>query len=73
MTAATDKINLLGMSHDLLAHYLDERGETPFRARQILQWIHQRGDVDVDEMTHLAMKFRESMIADTEIVLPSVQ
>ncbi len=73
MTAAADKINLLGMSHDMLEQFFVERDEKPFRARQILQWIHQRGVVDFDEMTDLAKKLRERLHADAEIVLPSVQ
>ena len=43
MTAAPDKINLLGLSHDMLEQFFAERDEKPFRARQILQWVHQRG------------------------------
>ena len=73
MTTATDKINLLGMSQDVLEHFFAERGEKPFHARQILQWIHQRGVIEFEEMTDLSKKLRERLLAETEIVLPSVQ
>ena len=73
MTVATDKINLLGMSHDMLEQFFVERDEKPFRARQILQWIHQRGVIDFDEMTDLSKKLRERLQADATIVLPTVQ
>ena len=73
MTVAADKINLLGMSHDMLEQFFAERDEKPFRARQILQWIHQRGVIDFDEMTDLSKKLRERLQADAEIVLPTVQ
>jgi 23S rRNA (adenine2503-C2)-methyltransferase len=73
MTVATDKINLLGMSHDMLEQFFAERDEKPFRARQILQWVYQRGVIDFDEMTDLSKKLRERLHADADIVLPKVQ
>ncbi len=73
MTVATDKINLLGMSQDMLEQFFAERDEKPFRARQILQWVHQRGVIDFEEMTDLSRKLRERLQADAEIVLPTVQ
>ena len=56
MTATADKINLLGMSQDMLEQFFAERDEKPFRARQIMQWIYQRGVIDFDEMTDLSRK-----------------
>jgi 23S rRNA (adenine2503-C2)-methyltransferase len=49
MSLNTDKINLLGMSQDMLEQFFAARDEKPFRARQILQWIYQRGVTDFDE------------------------
>jgi 23S rRNA (adenine2503-C2)-methyltransferase len=73
MTATADKINLLGMSQDMLEQFFAERDEKPFRARQIMQWIYQRGVIDFDEMTDLSKKLRERLELDAEIVLPQVQ
>jgi 23S rRNA (adenine2503-C2)-methyltransferase len=73
MTPATAKINLLGMSQDMLEQFFAERGEKAFRARQVLQWIHQRGVTEFDAMTDLSKKLREQIKADAEIVLPRVQ
>jgi 23S rRNA (adenine2503-C2)-methyltransferase len=73
MTAAADKINLLGMSQDMLERFFAERDEKPFRARQVMQWIYQRGVIDFDEMTDLSKKLRERLQQDAEIVLPEVQ
>jgi len=39
-------VNLLGLDPDALATYCAGLGEKPFRARQLLRWIHQAG-VDV--------------------------
>jgi 23S rRNA (adenine2503-C2)-methyltransferase len=73
MTAPAAKINLLGMSQDMLEQFFADRGEKPFRARQLLQWIHQRYVTDFDEMTDLSKKTREQLQSDCEIVLPQVQ
>ena len=73
MTADAAKTNLLGMSQDMLEQYFAERGEKPFRARQVMQWIYQRNVLDFDEMTDLSKKLREQLVKDTEIVLPTVQ
>ena len=73
MTVSADKINLLGMSQDMFEQFFAARDEKPFRARQILQWIYQRGVIDFDEMTDLSKKLRDRLKEDAEIVLPSVQ
>ena len=73
MSAPAAKTNLLGMSHDMLVGFFAERGEKPFRARQVLQWIHQRYVTDFDGMTDLSKKLREQLQSDCEIVLPEVQ
>ncbi len=50
-----------------------ERGEKPFRARQVMQWIYQRNVLDFDEMTDLSKKLRERLHEDASVVLPRVQ
>ena len=70
MTANTDKINLLGLSQDDLEQFLAARDEKPFRARQILQWIYQRGVNDFEEMTDLSKALRAELNANAEIVAP---
>ena len=47
-------INLLDLSPADLNHFFAERGEKPFRARQVSQWVHQRFADDVSGMTDLA-------------------
>ena len=73
MTEVAAKTNLLGMSKDMLEQFFAERGEKPYRARQLLQWIYQRNVTDLDEMTDLSKKLREQLQAESEIVLPKVQ
>ena len=73
MNAGSAKINLLGMSQDMLEQFFAERDEKPFRARQVMQWIYQRNVLDFDEMTDLSKKLRERLHEDASIVLPRVQ
>jgi len=35
-------INLLDLDPAALGAFFAERGEKPFRARQVLRWLHQR-------------------------------
>jgi 23S rRNA (adenine2503-C2)-methyltransferase len=55
------KRNLLDLDSGALARYFEELGEKPFRARQVLRWIHQRGAADFDAMTDLAKGLREKL------------
>lgn len=43
------------------------RGEKPFRARQLLQWLHQRQATDFESMTDLAKSFRSGLATDAVI------
>jgi 23S rRNA (adenine2503-C2)-methyltransferase len=73
MTDSTDKTNLLGMSQGMLEQFFAARDEKPFRARQLMQWIHQRGVTEFDEMTDLSKKLRDRLREDAQIKLPIVQ
>jgi 23S rRNA (adenine2503-C2)-methyltransferase len=73
MTSDAAKTNLLGMSQDMLEAFFAARGEKPFRARQLMQWIYQRYVTDLDEMTDLSKKLREQLRDEASIVLPTIQ
>ena len=54
----TQKTNLLNFTLSGLTDWFAGEGEKPFRAKQVFQWIHQRGVADFDAMTDLAKAFR---------------
>lgn len=56
-----DKTNLMGMSHTSLTQWLTELGEKPFRAKQIMKWVHQLGVLDFDAMTDLSKVLRAKL------------
>ena len=60
-TTITKKTDLLGLTLPELQGWLVERGEAPFRARQIYQWLFQRLVTDFSAMTNLALSLREKL------------
>lgn len=69
----TDKpVNLLDFDRNGLTDYMVSLGEKPYRARQLLQWIYQRGVVSFDEMTDLSKASRALLKEKTTINLPEV-
>ena len=68
----SDKANLLDFSLPALTEWFAAQGEKPFRARQVFQWIHQRGVADFDAMTDLAKSLREKLKGIAEVKPPRV-
>jgi 23S rRNA (adenine2503-C2)-methyltransferase len=54
-------INLLDFDQPKLLAYFQEIGEKPFRARQLLRWMHQFGESDFANMSDLAKSLREKL------------
>jgi 23S rRNA (adenine2503-C2)-methyltransferase len=71
-TAAASRVNLVGQPEAALKHLFDGLGEKPFRARQVLQWIHQRNASQFDEMTDLSKNLRAQLGEIASIELPEV-
>jgi 23S rRNA (adenine2503-C2)-methyltransferase len=65
-------VNLLDLDKPALAAWFAERGEKPFRAQQVLRWVHQRFVDDVGAMTDLARPLRESLAATATVAGPTV-
>ena len=60
-TPAAKPINLFGLDREALRALFVERGEKPFRADQVMQWIYRRGLADFDGMSNVAKDLRERM------------
>lgn len=65
-------INLLDYDADQLTAYCGELGEKPFRAKQLLRWIHQAGAGDFDVMSDLAKSLREKLRTRAGIFAPEI-
>ena len=66
------KINLLDLDRTAMEQWFASIGEKPFRARQVLRWIHQRGAQDFDAMTDIARSLRARLAEDAEIRAPAI-
>jgi len=67
-----NKVNLLGLSQKALGEYFKTLGEKPFRAQQVLKWIHAEGVTDFAQMTNLSKALRAQLTEHCEIRPPEV-
>lgn len=72
ITTQSQKTNLLGLDRKALIEYFVSLGEKPFRAQQILQWIHFQGVQDFNAMSNLSKSLREKLCEIAEIRAPEV-
>ncbi|MDT3670814.1 MAG: radical SAM protein [Aromatoleum sp.] len=64
------RVNLLDFDVDGLVQWFAERGEKPFRARQVMRWMHRFGETDFDRMTDVAKSLRGKLSAEACIRAP---
>ena len=64
--------NLLGLDADGLERFFAAQGEKPFRARQVLRWIHQRRESDFAQMSDLAKDLRAKLVASASVEAPQI-
>ena len=70
MAHADGLVNVLNFDAVELAAYFESLGEKPFRARQVLRWIHRRGASDFDAMSDLAKSLRAKLAQHARIAAP---
>lgn len=70
--SSDSKVNLLGLTEQQLIKFLVDLGEKPFRAKQIMKWLHQMGVVDFDAMTDLSKALRTLLQQKAELSLPEI-
>src|SRR6476619_5379912 len=68
----TERTNLLDFTLPRLTEWFAAHGEKPFRAKQVFQWIHQRGVADFDAMTDLAKPLRAKLSEIAEVRAPAI-
>ena len=65
-------VNLLEFDADSLTAWFAEQGEKPFRAKQVLRWMHRFGEADFDAMTDLAKSLRAMLQAKAVVAPPAI-
>lgn len=66
-------LNLLNLNQPQLADYFVGLGEKPFRAKQLMRWMHHFGVNDFEQMTDIAKVLREKLALQAVITPPVVQ
>lgn len=69
----TVKVNLFDFDQPKLAAFFAELGEKPFRAKQLMRWMHHFGVSDFGQMTDVAKSLREKLRAIAVIQPPEVR
>ena len=67
------RVNLLGLPRAQLAAWFKSIGEKPFRAQQVLKWIHHEGERDFQRMSNLSRALRDRLEAIAEVRPPLVE
>ena len=65
-------INLLDFDAADLTAFFAEHGEKPFRAKQVLRWMHRFGQSDFDAMTDIAKSLREKLKVVASVTPPDI-
>lgn len=60
-------VNLLDFDAEALTAWFAARGEKPFRARQVLRWMHRFGADDFEQMTDVAKSLRAKLAQEAEV------
>jgi 23S rRNA (adenine2503-C2)-methyltransferase len=63
-------VNLLDFDADGLTAWFAQQGEKPFRARQVLHWVHQFGQDQFAAMTDIAKSLREKLEQTAAVAPP---
>lgn len=66
------KTNLLGLDKKCLQDFFIDLGEKPYRALQILKWIHSNGVQDFKAMTNLSKALQQKLADHACIVTPEI-
>jgi 23S rRNA (adenine2503-C2)-methyltransferase len=66
------KENLLGLDAEGLERFFEAQGEKRFRAKQMLRWLHQRGEADFAQMSDLARPLRQVLSEKACVEAPRI-
>lgn len=72
MSNTAQPVNLLDFSHETLKEYFAGIGEKPFRATQVIKWLHQMTVDSVEQMTNISKPLRQFLAENTVIRAPEI-
>ncbi|MBN1868173.1 23S rRNA (adenine(2503)-C(2))-methyltransferase RlmN [Candidatus Sumerlaeota bacterium] len=65
--AASSRPRLRAMTLQDMTAFMQRAGHRAFRARQLFQWVYEKGARDFDDMTNLAASMREWLASEFEL------
>ena len=68
----SDKVNLMDFNKKSMSNFFVSIDEKPYRAVQVLQWIHHFGVTDFSEMSNLSKSLRAKLSEKATISLPEI-
>jgi len=71
--AVHEPVNILGTGRSELREFLGALGERPYRADQLMRWVHHLGQADFAQMTDLSRELRERLPQVAEVAAPRVE
>ena len=69
---ATTKVNLLGLDTKALRDFFVSINEKPYRAEQVLKWIHFNGITDFNAMTNISKDLRQKLAELCVLTTPDI-
>lgn len=66
------KTNLIGFTLNQLQIFIQDLGQKPFRAQQIMHWLYKKNVLSLDQMSNLPDAFRAQLAQITTIDLPKI-
>ena len=70
MAEDQQRLNIVGMEREAMQGFFATLGAPEFHARQVLQWVYQRGVSDFSAMTDLSKTLRVRLKEIAKIGLP---
>ncbi len=72
MSEVDSRVNLLGLDPEGVKSWCAAMREKPYRAVQLVRWIHRFCEDDFENMTNLAKSFRAKLAETAQIQAPAV-
>lgn len=65
-----DKQLIYDITPTEIAAWLSKHGQKPFRAKQVIQWLYQKGVSSFDEMSDLSKDLRQLLVDNYSLTIP---
>jgi len=64
--------NLFNLTQPGMREFFNSMGEKPYRSTQLMKWMYNQGEIDIEKMTDLSKQLREQLALTTSFQLPEI-